>query len=416
MMVATTRAEVAEPPGVMFSGERARGLAFADIAVSIPPDAARKIGDVQWPSHPPGDPALDFVTVRADELDVKQAIADFDGRLMKLKPSERHVLVFVHGYNTRFEEAVYRFAQIAHDAGAPVVPVLFTWPSRGRLFDYVYDRESAVYSRDALEAMLQAMAKDPNVGEISILAHSMGNFVTVEALRQMTIRNRGMSPKIKDIMLASPDIDFDVFRRQVAEIEASDKSPPVTVFVSKDDKALIASSLVAGNEPRLGEIDPYAEPYKSILEQARVNVIDLTPIQSDDPIAHGKFAQSEVVTAIGRRLSEGQTLTDAKVTLGERIGGVAQSAASTFGKAATLAVSAPVALIDPTTRDTLEDQAVALGKSAKDTIASPISAVISGSPALHCREREASDEVAGADTLGSIGRTDCVPARPVAAR
>ena len=173
----------------------------------------------------------------------------------------------MHGYNTRFEEAVYRFAQIAHDAGAPVVPVLFTWPSRGKLFDYVYDRESATYSRDALESVLQSMVKNPNVTQISVLAHSMGNFVTVEALRQMAIRNRGISPKIKDIMLASPDIDFDVFRRQIAEIEASDKSPPVTLFVSKDDKALAASSLLAGSEPRLGEIDPHAEPYKSILEQ-----------------------------------------------------------------------------------------------------------------------------------------------------
>ncbi len=140
----------------MFSGERAPGLAFADIAVSIPPDSVRKIGEVQWPSTPPGDPARDFVTVRADRLDLKQAVAAFNGRLLKLKPSDRHVLLFVHGYNTRFEEAVYRFAQIAHDAGAPVVPVLFTWPSRGRLFDYVYDRESATYSRDALEALLQA--------------------------------------------------------------------------------------------------------------------------------------------------------------------------------------------------------------------------------------------------------------------
>ena len=263
MLVATTRAEVAEPAGVMFGGERGRGLAFADIAVSIPPDAVRKIGDVQWPSHPPGDPAHDFVTVRADELDLKQAVDAFDDRLRRLKPADRHVLVFVHGYNTRFEEAVYKFAQIAHDAGAPVVPVLFTWPSRGQLFDYVYDRESATYSRDGLETLLQAMAKDPNVTGISVLAHSMGNFVTVEALRQMTIRNRGLSPKIKDIMLASPDIDFDVFRRQIAEIEASDKSPPVTVFVSDDDKALAASSIVAGNEPRLGEIDPHAEPYRS---------------------------------------------------------------------------------------------------------------------------------------------------------
>ena len=413
MLVATTRAEVAEPAGVMFGGERGRGLAFADIAVSIPPDAVRKIGDVQWPSHPPGDPAHDFVTVRADELDLKQAVDAFDDRLRRLKPADRHVLVFVHGYNTRFEEAVYKFAQIAHDAGAPVVPVLFTWPSRGQLFDYVYDRESATYSRDGLETLLQAMAKDPNVTGISVLAHSMGNFVTVEALRQMTIRNRGLSPKIKDIMLASPDIDFDVFRRQIAEIEASDKSPPVTVFVSDDDKALAASSIVAGNEPRLGEIDPHAEPYRSILEQARVNVIDLTSIKSDDAIAHGKFAQSEVVTDIGRRLSAGQTLNDAKATLGERIGGVAQGAAATFGKAATLAVSAPVALIDPNTRETLEDQAVSLGRSAKETIASPVAALMSG---RGCKEPETSDESADAETSGSSEQTGCKPAGPVAAR
>src|SRR5271166_4337947 len=40
MLVATTRAEATQP-GVMFSGERAPGLAFAEIAVSIPPASAR---------------------------------------------------------------------------------------------------------------------------------------------------------------------------------------------------------------------------------------------------------------------------------------------------------------------------------------------------------------------------------------
>ena len=149
MLVATTRAEDLAPPGIMFSGERGRGLAFADIVVSIPPDAVRKVGEVQWPSSAPGDPAHDFVTLRADRLELRQAKAAFDQRV-RATP-KRHVLVFVHGYNTRFEEAVYRLAQIAHDSDAPVVPVLFTWPSRGKLLDYVYDRESATYSRDALE-------------------------------------------------------------------------------------------------------------------------------------------------------------------------------------------------------------------------------------------------------------------------
>ena len=144
MPVATTRLSVAEPAGVMFGGERSHVPSFADIAVSIPPDAARRIGEVQWPPRPPGDPAHEFVIVRADQLtDSRAGVANFNGRLLRLKPADRHVLLFVHGFNTRFEEAVYRFAQITHDAGAPVVPVLFTWPSRGKVFDYVYDRDAS---------------------------------------------------------------------------------------------------------------------------------------------------------------------------------------------------------------------------------------------------------------------------------
>jgi esterase/lipase superfamily enzyme len=371
MLVATTRSDYPVGPGVMFNGERAHGLAFADIAVSIPPDATRKIGEIQWPASIPGDPARDFVTLKADRLDLEQAVAAFDQRL---RGSSRHVLLFVHGYNTRFEEAVYRFAQITHDAGADVVPVLFTWPSRGRLFDYAYDRESATYSRDALEAVLQAMVKDKNVGSISVLAHSMGNFVAVEAIRQMVIRNHSLSPKITDIMLAAPDIDVDVFRREIAEIESSNKSPPVTLFVSQDDHALGFSGELAG-APRLGGIDPEAEPYRSILEKARVDVVDLTQVNSDgDFTNHGKFAQSDVVKIIGTRLAEGQTLTDAKPTFGERVGAVAQGAAATVGQAATLAISAPEAIIDPNTRDTLGDEATALGTSAESVVRAPATA------------------------------------------
>jgi esterase/lipase superfamily enzyme len=358
MLVATTRADAVEPPaGVMFSGERGRGLRFADIVVSIPPDSERKAGDVQWPSSRPGDPAHDFVTLRANKLDLKQAVAEFDKRVAAAP--ERHVLVFVHGYNTRFEEAVYRFAQIVHDSGAPVLPVLFTWPSRGRLLDYVYDRDSAIYSRDALEAVLTAMAKDAKVGSISILAHSMGNFLAVEALRQMAIRDRGLSPKIKDIMLASPDIDVDVFRRQIAEIEASDKNPPISLFVSQDDRALAFSSRIAGDAPRLGAIDPTVEPFRSILEKAKVHVIDLTKFGSDDATNHSKFATSDFVKTIGMRLASGQKLTDAKATFGQTVAG----AVTTIGSTAVSTVTAPLKILDPSTASpTLEEQAAAMAQ------------------------------------------------------
>ena len=140
LLVATTRAPVVEPPGVMFGGARGRGFDFADIVVSIPPEGARKPGEVQWPSQPPGDPARDFVTLRADRMDLAQARAEFNKRVAKT-PGHK-VLIFVHGYNTRFEEAVYRFAQIVHDAHVDVAPVLFTWPSGGNAVDYVYDAEA----------------------------------------------------------------------------------------------------------------------------------------------------------------------------------------------------------------------------------------------------------------------------------
>jgi esterase/lipase superfamily enzyme len=351
LLVATTRAPVLEPPGVMFGGARGRGFDFADIVVSIPPEEARKAGEVQWPSRPPGDPAHDFVTLRADRMDLARARAEFNRRVARI-PGHK-VLIFVHGYNTRFEEAVYRFAQIVHDAHVDVAPVLFTWPSGGNAVDYVYDRDSAMYSRDALETLLQKLSDNPNVGSISILAHSMGNYLTVEALRQMAIRDRGLPTKIRDVMLASPDIDVDVFRRQIAEIDAVPRGTQFTLFVSRDDKALGLSSFLARDTTRLGALDPTKEPYFSMLEKARVNVVDLTSLASNDVANHSKFATGEVVAAIGERLSEGQALTDAKQGLVQSLGTFTRGAVDV----AAGAVTAPTRVGDPTLNEKSVDTA-----------------------------------------------------------
>ena len=94
--------------------------------------------------------------------------------------------------------------------------MLFTWPSRGDVLGYVYDKESATYSRDDLEYLLTRAALDPNVSDITVMAHSMGNWVMMEALRQMSIRQGHVFPKIKNVIMASPDLDVDVFRSSVA--------------------------------------------------------------------------------------------------------------------------------------------------------------------------------------------------------
>ena len=285
-----------------------------------------------------------------------QAKANFNARV-RARPGSK-VLVFVHGYNTRFEEAVYRFAQIVHDARVDVAPVLFTWPSGGNVDRLrLRSRQRAVFARRARSAAAGA-GRDPNVESISILAHSMGNYLAIEALRQMAIRDRGLPPKIRDVMLASPDIDVDVFRRQIAEIDAGPRTAQFTLFVSRDDKALGISSFLARDSTRLGALDPTQEPYLSMLEKGEGE--GRRPDRSSAPTTSPTTASSrrgEVVAAIGERLAQGQTLNDAKPGLVESLGGFTGGAIGIAAGVAEGAVTAPAEIVDPTRSEKSVDTA-----------------------------------------------------------
>ena len=127
----------------------------------------------------------------------------------------RKVFLFIHGFNTMFAEGLYRLAQLAHDLKAPGVPVLFTWASRGKATAYVYDLNSATAARDGLEHTLRLLLSS-NAEKVNVLAHSMGNWVTVEAFRQIKISgDLSHADKIGYVFLAAPDIDIDVFKSQM---------------------------------------------------------------------------------------------------------------------------------------------------------------------------------------------------------
>ncbi|MGM4979777.1 MULTISPECIES: alpha/beta hydrolase [Rhizobium] len=365
LLVATTRLPDKDP-AILFSGERGPGLKVDAVSVSIPPEANRKVGQVQWPSRLPGNPLKNFVTTA-----VKPIPTEADGRawLHGELPKDKRVLIFVHGFNNRYEDAVYRFAQIVHDSHAEVAPIVFTWPSRASIFDYAYDKESTNYSRDSLEELLRRVAADPSVGDITVMAHSMGSWLAVESLRQMAIRNGRVAPKIKNVILASPDLDVDVFGGQFAAL-GKDR-PHFTLFVSRDDRALSLSRRISGSIDRLGQIDPAAEPYRSELEKQGITVLDLTKLKTGDSLNHGKFAESpEVVKLIGARLIAGQTITDSDVGIGDAVGAVAMGAAQTVGSVAGAAVSAPIAIFDPRTRANYGEQLRRVGASAGNTIGS----------------------------------------------
>ena len=297
MLVATTR-EASADRALLFTGERAEDIRLARVVVSLPPPGRREPGTILWPSPGGKDPDKTFLVQQAEEM------SEAGARLWFKRTSgpSRRALIFVHGFNTSFAEATFRFAQMTHDLGAPAAPILFTWPSRGSALDYVYDRESATYSRSGLvEVLDQAVASD-NVAEITLVAHSMGAWLAMEALRQLGIRDGTVSPKVRTVVLASPDIDVDVFKRQVLEMGKA--RPRFLLVASRNDTALSLSRWIAGDVDRLGGAD--LRTHLDVLASHGITLVDATDEPQLDALSHNAFADSTgVLRSVARFISSG---------------------------------------------------------------------------------------------------------------
>ena len=92
-----------------------------------------------------------------------------------------------------------------------------------------------------------------------------------------------------------------------------------------------------------------------------MTVIDLTKIKAGDNLHHSKFAESpQIVQLIGRRLADGQPLSDSRVGLGDTIVAATAGAAAAVGTGVGLAVTAPVAVLDQNTRENFSKHVQAL--------------------------------------------------------
>jgi esterase/lipase superfamily enzyme len=305
LLIGTTRARSSSDPGEMFSREPSSEMAFAQVTVSIPPDGSRAVGAIQWPASPPGDPRKDFVTASADYLDRDQFAAALTSAA---KAAHRNkAMVFVHGFNNRFDDAVYRYAQFVHDGQLPVIPVLFSWPSQGagNLGSYQHDRKVAVQSGGPLAELLDAVNANPAIKEITLVCHSMGCLVTLDGLRARASRG-GTVSKLKNVAIVAPDVEFDEFMSQVGAM--GPRRPRIALFLSQDDVALKISKSLSGGTTRLGDINPADEPYRSALAHQKILVFDLTHLGGDNSHSRAFGEVSTVMGMIERRLAQGQQL------------------------------------------------------------------------------------------------------------
>lgn len=329
ILVATTRERDADP-SILFNGERESALSFAAIDVSVPP--VHKTGQTERPSQGKFDPLKHFV---AQQVTMLPDVGEFTRRLPSSTGKRHDVMVFVHGYRTNFADALFRITQIVHDTGFQGTAVLFSWASRGKTVDYIYDRDSATAARDSLERTLLAI-EDSKPHRIDVIAHSMGSWVTMEALRQLKIAGKErLGGHLGDVILASPDIAADVF---IAQMKRFGKpATPFFVLLSRDDKALRVSQLIAGNKPRLGDYTNNRQ-----LAELGVIVVDLTAVDDGDSLNHTKFAQNPaLVTMLGERLRKGESFTPQSITPGSGLQTVGVGVTTVLENTARVIITTP---------------------------------------------------------------------------
>lgn len=167
LLYATNR----KPSGRLFSGERNDvGITYGEVGVRIP--EKHSLANIEIPfrlklcglnistNH---DPRKHFT------LGLVSVISKTEWLERIIECGEADCLVFIHGFNTSFEEAAFRFAQIIFDMRFNGVPILFSWPSREDTANYWYDKESAMGAGKCLTEVIRNIAGLGNVGRIHLL-------------------------------------------------------------------------------------------------------------------------------------------------------------------------------------------------------------------------------------------------------
>ncbi len=248
VLVATTRGQAADQTVPGFA--RAPELRFARYMVSIPPE--RRPGSLPRPRGGAQlNPARHFTLTEQEALTApgfRAAVA----RARAARPAgERDAVIFVHGFNTPFIEGVYRVAQLVNDLALPGVALHYSWPSMGVPLAYAHDRDSVLFARDGMQAMI-AETRAAGSRNIVLIAHSMGAHLTMEVMRQMAIERDPNLARIGGVILIAPDLDVDLFRAQARRI--GQLPQPFVIVSSRRDRILQLSARLTGETARLGNL------------------------------------------------------------------------------------------------------------------------------------------------------------------
>jgi esterase/lipase superfamily enzyme len=279
-------APATQPLAIRFGGERCSGpLSFGRVQVRLP--AEGPLGTI------PEVTTRGTCAIKADHACLAAPVAEDEDRFAwslrhaLARSGSNDVLVFVHGYNFKFDEAVLWAAQLKHDVGFAGVVVLYSWPSHGSRWSYAPDLVNSEWTSPHLARFLDRLAGQVREAHIHLLAHSMGSRAVLSALHALAVERRASPPpRFGQVIFAAPDVDAGVFGQSIPPVLAI--AERVTLYTAADLALRFSGWLFA--HPRAG--DSRTRPV--LLDG--VDTVDVTSAD-ESRMRHNYFLENERVLA-----------------------------------------------------------------------------------------------------------------------
>ncbi|MCB1512066.1 MAG: alpha/beta fold hydrolase [Hyphomicrobiaceae bacterium] len=321
----TDRQSADMPQRIAFNSERGKKLVLGRALVTVPKMHQVPMIERPWVYKLPftniviiqerEDPEKHFTLRELKRLSREEFLAVVRARLKASTRYKNHALIFVHGFNTTFDFALYRTAQFAYDLKFDGAPFVYSWPSRGNVSatSYSYDRESAQQAEPYLKQFIELVTARTGATSVSLVAHSMGNQLLLRVLRDIK-RAPPAGVKISQVILAAPDVDRDAFENLAQQIKGV--SGGITLYAAANDWALTASRKFWGGVPRAGDV-----PTGGPVVVNGIDTIDVTATSTAIfSLNHSGYAEkSALLNDIELLLTTGERPPEKRIPILQRI-------------------------------------------------------------------------------------------------
>jgi len=249
------------------------------------------LGDMRFGQANVIDGEFDTKSIKVLPDNPEQGSGTFFSDLRKsMKAEKNDSLIFIHGFNVTFKEAIESaakmgecYARLSANNYKPNIFV-FSWPSDGMMTSYRNDRSDAEATGYAIARGLMKLAEFLHDGKpskvchqkIHLMAHSMGNYVLRYALQQADkiAEGKSLARIFDEIILTAADEDSDAFEFDYKLARLPDLAQRITVYFNSGDLALTVSDLTKGNPDRLGHDGPN-KPHEV---SAKIVLVDASPV------------------------------------------------------------------------------------------------------------------------------------------